>query len=74
MAGLLQRRDGIGATTGLQEDQLLLAVVVGASDGVTQANSKSRSLPALEESEPESFTKWFEKTAALRVERLWWRN
>jgi hypothetical protein len=35
VAGRLQRRDGIGAETGFQEDQLLLAIAVGASDEVT---------------------------------------
>jgi hypothetical protein len=39
VAGRLQRRDGIGAEAGFQEDQLLLAIAVGASDEVTQANS-----------------------------------
>jgi hypothetical protein len=32
VAERLQQRDGIGAGAGLQEDQLLLAIAVGASD------------------------------------------
>jgi hypothetical protein len=65
VAGRLQRCDGIRTRAGLQEDQILLAIAVGASDEVTHANSKSRSLSALEELEPESFTERFEKKQRL---------
>jgi hypothetical protein len=52
---------GLGLEQGCRKTNFSLLLLWERATKVTQANSKSRSLPALEQPKPESFTKRFEK-------------